>query len=99
MKNSIIFGIISILLIAICVALAVYCYQTHYNMWIAEYNAQIAANGIYKEDLHLLNQFAESVKWGWLFAGTIVFGIAGFLVGALAIVKALDYYDHVHVGW
>ena len=72
MKKSIILGIISLVLIAACVVLGIFTFKMNYSLWLAEYNAQMAANGIYKEDLHILNQYFENIKAGWMLVGSVL---------------------------
>lgn len=96
MKKSIILGIISIVLIAICVVLTIFTFKMNYNMWLAEYNAQISANGFYKSDVCLLNQYAESIKCGLLFLGALLTGMASITLGTLSIVKSVEYHIYVN---
>lgn len=96
MKKSIILGIISIVLIAVCVVLAVVFHNAEYSLWLQEYNAQIAANGIYKEDLHLLNQYVEYVRISFLLVGSVLSGITGLVLLGVAIAQAFEYYEYNH---
>ena len=96
MKKSIILGIISLVLIAACVVLAIFTFKMNYNLWLAEYNAQMAANGIYKEDLHLLNQYLENVKATLMLLGSVLSGIAGLVLLGVSIAQAVEYYEYNH---
>lgn len=91
MKKNIILIIIAIILITICVLLSVYVAQGFHNLWLAEYNAQIVANGIYKEDLHLLNQYWEKFALKWALVGAIFTGAIGLITGVVAGISLTNY--------
>ena len=88
------FGVISIALITACVIFLINCYQIYYNIWLSEFNAQIAAYGFYKSDIYLIDHHLELLKWNWLFAGAILTGIAGVVFLTLFIVKIVHYRDY-----
>lgn len=96
MKKSIILGIISLVLIAACVVLGIFTFKMNYSLWLAEYNAQMAANGIYKEDLHLLNQYLENVKATLMLLGSVLSGITGLVLLGVSIAQAFEYYEYTH---
>ena len=63
--------LIAVLCLGICLIIISCCYN--YQLWLNEYNAQIATYGVYKEDLHILNQYWENKGIEALaFAGVIM---------------------------
>lgn len=64
-------ALFSFLLIASIVLLIV-MFVAKYNLYLAEYSAQMQQLGYYKEDVHLLNQAVQS--------GFIGFGIVAFIL-------------------
>lgn len=64
-------ALFSFLLIA-SIILLIIMFVSKYNLYLAEYNAQIQQLGYYKEDIHLLNQTVQS--------GFVNFGIVFFII-------------------
>ena len=62
MKNKIFWNIlitaIALILIGVCIYWSINIYWQNYTLWLNEYNTQMQQFGYYKEDIHLLNQFA-----------------------------------------
>lgn len=64
-------ALFSFLLIA-SIVLLIIMFVAKYNLYLAEYSAQMQQLGYYKEDIHLLNQTVQS--------GFIGFGIVAFIL-------------------
>ena len=77
MRKKIILLVVGAVCVAISITLFVLGAQQSYSLYLAEFNAQIAANGIYKEDLHILNQYWERGACMALLLSAIPFSIGG----------------------
>lgn len=67
-------ALFSFLLIA-SIVLLIIMFISKYNLYLAEYSAQMQQLGYYKEDVHLLNQAVQS--------GFINFGIVVFILSII----------------
>ena len=76
----------SFLLIASIVLLIV-MFVCKYNIYLNEYNAQMQQLGYYKEDIHLLNQAAQTWFTGF---GIVVFILSIVVWGACLFTAALE---------
>lgn len=57
----------------------------------AEYDAQMAANGFYKEDVHILNQFAERRSVDTMFWFGLLAALLSIVPGAGGLALLLDF--------
>lgn len=77
-------ALFSFLLIASIVLLIV-MFVAKYNLYLAEYSAQMQQLGYYKEDIHLLNQTVQS---GFIGFGIVVF-ILSIVIWGVCLFTAL----------
>lgn len=90
-KKYVILGIVFLVLLLASILIVVISAVNNYNVWLNEYNAQMARFAYYKEDVKVLNQ---QIKIGWISAGFVVgsFGIAGFGLGLIwSIIEFVTY--------
>lgn len=79
-KIFLLLNIISLLIFIACVVLLIIY---NYNLWLNEYNAQIKQLGVYKEDLHILNQ---EIKKGLCITG-IIFSSIFIIINITCIIN------------
>ena len=79
-------ALFSFLLVA-SIVLLIIMFISKYNLYLAEYNAQIQQLGYYKEDIHLLNQ---SVQSGFTNFGIVVFILSIVAWGCCLFTTALE---------
>lgn len=77
MRKKIILLVVGAVCVAAAITLFVLGARYSYSLYLAEFNAQIAANGIYKEDLHILNHYWENGACMLMFLSAISFSVAG----------------------
>ena len=51
---------------------SIHCWELNYNMFLKEYNAQMDKFGYYKEDIKLLDQNLEEVRFVWCLVGNVL---------------------------
>ena len=76
---NVILGLILIGCIVGLVFWSIHCWELDHNMFLKEYNAQMEKFGFYKEDIEVLNQYAEDFKLRVNVAGNII-GWLGVIV-------------------
>ena len=67
-----ILGVVAVSLLLLNIWFSTYCWQLYYNMYLAEFNAQMSQLGFYKEDVHLLNQVTENAKFIWCLIANVI---------------------------
>lgn len=72
--------IAGIVLIGLAICLEIEAYRLERSLYFAEFNAQIAANGIYKEDLHILNQYNDRIKCNLIDCAVIFSFLSGAII-------------------
>ena len=60
---NVILGLILLSCIISLVFWSIHCYKLHYDIFISEYNAQMDKIGYYNEDIHMLDQNTEWVRY------------------------------------
>ena len=81
----------AIILIIVGAAMIFAGYRSSIDLAIAEYSAQMAANGAYKEDIHLLNQFAERRNADAMYWLGILTAFLSIVPGAWGLALLLDF--------
>ena len=61
---------------------SIHCYELNHNIFLKEFNAQMDKYGYYKEDIKLLDQHLEEVRYVWCLVGN-VFCWVGALVSVV----------------
>lgn len=79
-KIFLLLNIISLLIFIACVILLLIY---NYNLWLNEYKAQIEQLGVYKEDLHILNQ---EIQKGLCITG-IIFSLIFIIINIICIIN------------
>ena len=79
---NVILGLVLIGCIVGLVFWSIHCYELNHNMFLKEFNAQMDKYGYYKEDIKLLDQHLEEVRFVWCLVGN-VFCWVGALVSIL----------------
>lgn len=82
---------VAIILIIAGAAMIFAGYRSSIELAISEYNAQMAANGAYKEDIHLLNQFAGQRNADAMYWLGILTAFLSIVPGAWGLALLLDF--------
>ena len=85
-RTLIISIIVAVVLIGVAIGWSIALYNWNLQLYDLEYNAQMTANGIYKEDLHLLNQRRELGMLALQMVGAILSGVVGLFIVVWTIV-------------
>ena len=79
---NVILGLVLIGCIVGLVFWSIHCWELNHNMFLKEYTAQMDKFGYYKEDIKLLDQHLEEVRFVWCLVGNVLCWV-GVLVSLL----------------
>ena len=79
---NVILGLVLIGCIVGLVFWSIHCWELNHNIFLKEFNAQMDKYGYYKEDIKLLDQHLEEVRYAWCLVGN-VFCWVGALVSVV----------------
>ena len=68
---NVILGLVLIGCIVGLVFWSIHCWELNHNMFLKEFNAQMDKYGYYKEDIKLLDQHLEEVRYVWCLVGNV----------------------------
>ena len=68
---NVILGLVLIGCIVGLVFWSIHCYELNHNIFLKEFNAQMDKYGYYKEDIKLLDQHLEEVRYVWCLVGNV----------------------------
>ena len=68
---NVILGLVLIGCIVGLVFWSIHCWELNHNIFLKEFNAQMDKYGYYKEDIKLLDQHLEEVRYTWCVVGNV----------------------------
>ena len=69
---NVILGLVLIGCIVGLVFWSIHCWELNHNIFLKEFNAQMDKYGYYKEDIKLLDQQIEEVRYVWCLVGNVL---------------------------